>query len=257
MDVVMREGETIFGMDEGEFPTYRNGKCTVRFSKNGNFATQNGFLVGGWDANQNSRCAVWQNPPTARYNLIGDGNFVIYCDGHLDYSSHTQGDEDAQYFMAIDDECVLHILKGSFTCDSVSVEEEVWKNIRTDPLKPGDRMGQGEYVLDKATGNRLVLQSSDGNLVLRGPNFETLWAANQEGAPLGQYDQYYLTVHSNDHGTITLVGIDYQYGEETIYFEKDFGATNGACYTVEYDSNAMDLIAVPCDGRRDRKLRGA
>jgi len=38
-------------MDGGEFPTFRNG-CTVRFPRDGNWATQNGFYTGGWDANQ-------------------------------------------------------------------------------------------------------------------------------------------------------------------------------------------------------------
>lgn len=55
-DVVMRGGDIIDEMDDGEFPVYRGGKCIIRFSRDGNLATQNGFLTGGWDANQNSFC---------------------------------------------------------------------------------------------------------------------------------------------------------------------------------------------------------
>lgn len=86
MDVVMRSGDPpILGVDEGEFPTYHNGSCIIRFARNGNWATQNGFYTGGWDANQNSYCAYSGSLPS--YNLQEDGNFVAYCGSIVDYTT--------------------------------------------------------------------------------------------------------------------------------------------------------------------------
>jgi hypothetical protein len=48
------------------------------------------------------------------------------------------------------------------------------------------------------------------------------------------------------NGYLKLVGIDYQYGEETVYFSKNLRSGGAACFTVEFDSIKKDLIAVPC-----------
>lgn len=248
--VVMRSGDLVNEMDEGDFPTYHDGRCTVRFPRNGNWATQNGFNTGGWDANQNSQCDgsdVW----SMTYKLQRNGNFVAYCGYNLDYSTHTGRWTDPSgdgYFLAIDDDCILHLYKGTFGCDSVNVQEEIWTNIRLEPLKNGDRLGKGEIV--RHEGTSLVMQSSDGNLVLYNGEGtgDVLWAANKEWAspPGPKLQDFYARV--TNRGRLLLVGIDYQYGDETEYFKKKLKNFNGAsCFTVEYDAKEDDLVAVPCD----------
>ena len=256
MDVVMRGGDVVNGLKEGEFPTFRNGRCIVRFPKDGNWATQNGFNVGGFDANSNSICPglTLPGPKDMEYRLQKDGNFVARCGYYVDYRTHTGQGVEGDYFMAIDDQCVLHIYKGTFDCDSVNIEAEIWTNVRYEPLKKGDHLGQGEFVRNESEGTSLLMQSQDGNLVLyksgpSGPEGEVLWAANMEwDAPPGpNVNHYYARVTSNGH--ITLVGIDYFSGPgfiETVYFDKDLH-TNADCFTVEYDADADDLVAVSCD----------
>jgi len=254
MDVVVRGGDPwIEGMDEGEFPTYRNGACTVRFPRDGNWATQNGYNTGGWDANQNSLCQSLSATTTAgggmKYKLQRDGNFVAYCGYYLDYATHTGQRQEGDYFMAIDDSCILHIFRGTFDCDSVSIEEEIWTNVRRSPLRNGDRLGKGEMVRHDEDGEdaTLVMQSSDGNLVLYAGDGAVLWAANQEwdGPPPSRFHDFYAKV--TDSGYLKLVGIDYQYGEETVYFAKKLAGGGGGCFTVEYDGAlSNDLVAVPC-----------
>ncbi len=71
------------------------------------------------------------------------------------------------------------------------------------------------------SGTTLVLQSSDGNLVVyNGSNDIVLWGTNQEweGPPDSNLRDYYAKVIGN--GVLKLVGIDAQYGEETVYVER-------------------------------------
>jgi hypothetical protein len=96
------------------------------------------------------------------------------------------------------------------------------------------------------------------NLVLYDDQGGVLWAANEEWAspPGSNIRDFYARVTKN--GRLLLLGIDYQYGDETVYFSKKLKNFNGAdCFTVEYDAKKDDLVAVPCDGeRRDGTLRG-
>lgn len=273
VDVVMRGGETIQAMDEADFPKYRNGKCTVRFPRDGNWATQNGFNTGGWDANGNSICPTLTRPgpKTMNYTLQANGNFVAYCGYYLDYATHTYDDEseDSHYFMAIDDDCILHIYKGVMDCHSVSIEKEIWTNVKFEPLQAGDVLRQGQYVRDKEAGTSLVLQSADGNLVLyqdgpSGPEGSVLWASNMEwGDGPGQiYEEYYVRIAHNGH--LTLVGIDFDANGDTpreqVYFDKDLYSGGAACFTVEFveipSGGNGNLVAVPCAEERRRHLRG-
>lgn len=263
MDVVMRSDTKIYALDEGDFPTYRNGKCTIRFPRDGNWATQNGFHTGGWDANQNSHCTGYDFTPMY-YQLQRDGNFVAYCGfSRLDYTTHTGQGFPGDYFLAIDDDCILHLYKGTFGCDSISFEEELWTNIQLEPLKNGGRLGKGEIVRDKVKGTQLIMQSVDGNLVLYGPSASgsatdnVLWASNMEwtSPPDPKFKDHYAKV--TDDGFLELVGIDYQNGDEAIYFSKYLDSNGADCFTVEYDEEKDDMVAVPCDGaRRARLLRG-
>jgi len=258
MDVVMRGGDpAITELNEGDFPTYRNGACTIRFSRDGNLATQNGFYTGGWDANQNSQCMDCSQDKVMTYKLQRDGNFVARCGNKLDYTTHTNqviGD----YFLAIDDSCILHLFKGTFDCDSTNVEEEIWTNIRHEPLKNGDRLGKGEMIrFDNST---LIMQSSDGNLVLyagQSSDDTVLWAANQEwdGRPSG-FQDYYAKITNDGH--LQLVGVDLQGGPDSIYFEKDLSGNLGSgCFKVVYDNVDDDSVAIPCSGARRHLLRGS
>lgn len=264
MDVVMRAGDTIPEMDEGDFPTFRNGKCTVRFPRDGNWATQNGFNTGGWDANGASICIspsfTLPGPREMEYTLQGDGNFVAYCGFYLDYATHTgTGVADDEYFMAIDDDCALHIFRGTFECDSLEIEEEIWSNVLKEPLGRGDILRQGQYVRDEESKTSLLLQSVDGNLVLYedsspgSPEGNILWAANMEwgdGPDLSVYEEFYCRIALNGH--LTLVGIDFDESgaaRETVYFDKDLNSDGASCFTVEFVDG--DLVAVPCEsGRR-------
>ena len=257
LDVVMRGGDLFDEMDEADFPTYRNGTCTIRFPRDGNWATQNGFFTGGWDANQNSACQSGTSRMT--YRLQRDGNFVAYCGYNLDYSTRTnQGQGNGDYFMGIDDSCILHLYKGTFDCDSINIQEKIWTNIRQEPLQRGDRLGKGEMV--RHNGTTLVMQSSDGNLVLYGSSLydNALWGANQEwdAPPASNLRDFYVRI--TNHGWLLLVGIDLWNGVETVYFRKNLNSNGASCFTVEYDDVADDLVAVPCDApvRRDRQLRG-
>jgi hypothetical protein len=158
LEVVMRGGDVIGALDEGDFPTYHADGCTVRFPRNGNWATQNGYYTGGFDANQNSQCNGYDGTPMT-YSLQRDGNFVAYCGYNLDYATHTGGGFPGEYFLAIDNDCILHLYKGSFNCSSVHVQDELWTNIHLGPIKNGDRLGKGEIVRDLEKGTQLVMQS--------------------------------------------------------------------------------------------------
>ena len=46
-------------------------------------------------------------------------------------------------------------------------------------------------------------------------------------------------------------------GSETVYYRKNLHTSEATCFTVEYDATQDDLIAVSCDGRRNRQLRGS
>ena len=257
MDVVMRGGDIVEEMDEADFPTYRNGTCTIRFSRDGNWATQNGFYTGGWDANQKSACqgdGNWK----MKYHLQRDGNFVARCGYNVDYSTRTnQGQGAGDYFLGIDDACILHLYKGSLDCDSIDIEKEIWTNIQLEPLQRGSRLGQGEQV--RHAGTTMVMQSSDGNLVVYGPSVHdpALWAANDYWAapPPSNLDEYYARITPN--GWLLLVGIDLWDGSETVYYRKNLHTSEATCFTVEYDATQDDLVAVSCDGRRNRQLRGS
>lgn len=255
MDVVMRGGDSFSEMDWSDFPKYRNGTCTIRFPRDGNWATQNGFFTGGWDANQNSACQ--SNDPTQKmtYTLQRDGNFVARCQYHVDYATHTAQSGVAEYFLGIDDSCILHLYKGTLNCDSIDIQEELWTNIRTEPLQRGDRLGKGEMI--RHDGTTLILQSSDGNLVVYGSSLydNALWGANQEwnAPPTRNLTDYFARI--TNHGWLLLVGIDRQYGNEYVYFRKNLGSNGATCFTVEYDAHVDDLVAVACGSvRRSRQL---
>ena len=242
----MRGGDpATMEMDYEDFPTYHNDACKVRFPRDGNWATQNGFSTGGWDANQNSQCQG-DGPASMTYHLQSDGNFVAYCGALLDYTTHTgQGIGPGNYVLLIDDACILHLWKGTFDCDGIHLEEEIWTNIRNVPLKNGDRLGKGEMVRHGST--TLVMQSSDGNLVLYNDTGSTdvvLWAANDEwsGPPTPMYHEFYAKITYNGH--LQLVGREFQYGTEMVYFEKYLGIDSG-CFTMEYDG-VGDLVARAC-----------
>lgn len=261
IDVVMRAGDPAkVEADEGEFPTYRNEACTIRFPRDGNWATQNGFYTGGWDANQNSLCMDYDSNKVMSYKLQRDGNFVARCGNQVDYATHTNQGENGDYFLAIDDSCILHIFKGTFECNSLNIEEEIWSNIRLEPLKNGDRLGKGEMVrFDDST---LIMQSSDGNLVLyagHASDDTVLWAANQEwsGPPTGEFRDYYAKITNDGH--LQLLGVYLDGGPDSIYFEKDLRGSSASdgCFTVGYDAVADDLVAVPCAGARRLMLRGS
>jgi hypothetical protein len=256
MDVVMRGGDIVEEMDWADFPTFRNGTCTVRFPRDGNWATQNGFFTGGWDANQKSACQG-DGPSKVKYHLQRDGNFVARCGYNVDYATRTGQGRPGDYFLGIDDACILHLYKGWLACDSIDIQEEIWTNIRLKPLQRGDRLGQGEQV--RHAGTTMVMQSSDGNLVLYGPSVHdrALWAANENWAapPPSNLDEYYARVTPN--GWLLLVGQDLWDGSETVYYRKNLHTDGATCFTVEYDATRDDIVAVSCDGRRDRQLRGS
>jgi hypothetical protein len=151
LEIVMRGGDVILALDEGNFPTYHAGKCTVRFPRDGDWATGNGFYTGGWDANQRSQCNGYDGTPMT-YKLQRDGNFVAYCGYNVDYATHTSRGGPGEYFLAIDDDCILHLYKGS-------PDFELWTNIHLKPLKNGDRLGKGEIVRDLEKGTQLIMQS--------------------------------------------------------------------------------------------------
>jgi hypothetical protein len=241
MDIVMRGGDVIEGMNEDEFPNYRGGRCTVRFSKDGNLATINGFNTGGWDANQNSYCSGYTSPVT-KYKLNKDGNLVGLCGDETDYATHSN-EEKGSYYLGIDDSCILHIVR----------ETELWTNIKLEPLKAGERLGKGEYVRFD-NGDRLILQSSDGNLVLYRAD-GALWATNAKPGP-NDHD-FFVYVALNGH--LILKGID-QNGKASTYYDHNLNSTGAECFHVVYDESKEDLIAEPytCnEKRRVLQLRGS
>eukprot|EP00978_Attheya_sp_CCMP212_P006110 scaffold13775_cov55-Attheya_sp.AAC.1 len=237
MDIVMRGGDVIEGMNENEFPHYRGGRCTIRFSKDGNLATQNGFNTGGWDANQNSFCS-----DGTKYRLNKDGNLVGFCGDVTDYATHTS-EELGSYYLGIDDSCILHIVR----------ETELWTNIKLEPLKAGDRLGKGEYVRFD-NGDRLTLQSSDGNLVLYRGDL-AIWASNAKPGP-NDHD-FFANVSSKGH--LILKGRA-QNGKASTYYDHNLHSKGAECFHVVYDESKDDLIAEPytCnENRRVLLLRGS
>lgn len=112
-------------------------------------------------------------------------------------------------------------------------------------------------------GTVMVIQSSDGNLVVYGQNvYDTaLWGANQEwdAPPASNFRDRFARITNN--GWLILVGRDLDSGEELVYFRKNLHSNGATCFTVEYDANVDDLVAVPCSDndplRRDLHLRGS
>eukprot|EP00978_Attheya_sp_CCMP212_P021844 scaffold64212_cov40-Attheya_sp.AAC.1 len=246
MDIVMRGGDVIEGMNENEFPHYRGGGCEIRFSKDGNLATQNGFNTGGWDANQNSFCSNYMSPdyPGTKYRLNKDGNLVGLCGDVTDYATHTS-EELGSYYLGIDDDCILHIVR----------ETELWTNIKREPLKAGDRLGKGEQVIFD-NGDRLLLQSSDGNLVLYRNGHSAIWAANAKPEPSNDHD-FFAIVSSKGH--LILKGRA-QHGKASTYYDLNLHSKGAKCFHVVYDESKDDLIAEPytCnENRRVLLLRGS
>jgi hypothetical protein len=77
------------------------------------------------------------------------------------------------------------------------------------------------------------------------------------GPPAAKFQEHYAKVTKN--GYLKLVGIDYQDGEETVYFSKNLRSGGATCFTVEFDSIKDDLIAVPCgssNNARSLRVRG-
>jgi len=190
------------------------------------------------------------------YKLQRDGNFVARCGSNVDYSTHTGQGFAGDYFLGIDDSCILHLYKGSLDCNSLNIEEELWTNIRKEPLQQGSVLRKGEMVRHDVT--TLVMQSSDGNLVLYGASLydDALWGANQEwnAPPTSNLTDYYARI--TNHGWLLLVGIDRQYGKEHVYFRKNLQSNGASCFTVEYDAELDNLVAVSCVSRNRRQLRG-
>ena len=249
----MHAGDTIYG---GEIRTYRGGSCEIRFPEDGNFAS--GLAVNDstslahkpWSGNQNSFC-LGSTTETMSYTLQADGNFVAYCGSQLDYTTHTGQGEVGHYFMAIDSDCRLSIYKGFFDCYAIHIDAQLWRNIRTKSLRPGDRLGKGEWIEGRYN---LIMQPTeqDGNLVYyelsSSGSLIALWGANEEwvGPPAPEFHDYYATVTYD--GRLLLVGIQYMPDNslvETVYFEKDL-QVESSCFTMEYDKDADDVVGVPC-----------
>lgn len=128
----------------------------------------------------------------------------------------------------------------------MNLGQELWTNIREEPLRNGERLGKGEQI--RYNGTTLVLQSVDGNLVLYdgiASDDTVLWAAN--AIPESNFHDFYAKV--TDDGYLQLVGIDHQYGNEEVYFHENlFGVnawTNLECFTAEYDGEG-GMMGVPC-----------
>ena len=105
--------------------------------------------------------------------MQGDGNFVIYNDGAPLWSSNTAGFSGA-YLRVQDDSNLVIYAAGHPIWDWGS-------GYMGDLLADGWTLGPGAYLLSSNHQYELVMQASDGNLVLY-QGGKALWAAGAAGA---------------------------------------------------------------------------
>lgn len=266
LEVVLRNSDGIRGVTgDVHYHETTNPSCTVGFYGDGNIHTYNGFNNPpfGWDGNQGSLCGGGDRTPT--WELTDNGILKGFCDAispTLEYEQHEVSFPTDDYYVGVDSDCILYLVRGVMDCTSgqVSFKEIVWTNVRKDYLKRGDVMNQGDFVYiedgDFVDGyTRLLLQSNDGNLVLRqGSDIEdVLWSSGVSpvksdygtGVAIG----YYLKLTNN--GKLQLYYYDYSTSTATKYYTKDLHTFNIDCYSLQYiffaSYDIYDLVAVPCE----------
>ena len=254
LEVVLRGNESVRG---GETRIYHDDYCEIGFPNNGNMWSQIRGSEGLWHVdfqpNSNSFCTDNTDNSQMRYKLQRDGNFIIRCRGSLDYMTHSRQDEVGDYMLVIDDNCMLHILKGTIDCNSVDIEREVWSSDIYEPLGPNDRLYKGQIL---HSPSYMILEPDTGILELREElshgTYEVLWSSEWEwdAPPEPELHDFYAKVTEGGH--LLLVGIEYGSTlNETVYFDKDLHSNGASCFTLGYKPNPeylgpVDLIAVPC-----------
>lgn len=120
--------------------------------------------------------ALWHtgaNGAGARAYMQGDGNFVVY-NGPAKWSSSTAGFPGATFTLQDDGNAVIY-QNGN----PIWARDAGYMGHR---LHPGAQLGPGAYLKSPNRQYTLVMQPSDGNLVLYGPS-AAVWAFDTAGHP--------------------------------------------------------------------------
>ena len=182
-------------------------------------------------------------------------------DNSFDYISHSNQGHTGNYFMAIDTSCQLFIFEGTFECNEIDIDKEIWSSDKYGPWEIEDALYKGQ-IYHGLSWYEVVLNPYDGNLEVRNPQshgtYDIVWQASDEwAAPPGDHlHDFYAKLKSG--GRLILVGIDYQNGmKQEEYFSKRLDTGGADCFTLGFEvktgedpygvSDPIDLIAVPCE----------
>jgi hypothetical protein len=255
MEVVLRGNDSVAGSNNPRY--YHGGWCVIDFPANGDLYADimTEYTYGRFAPNPNSLCSQ-----PVRYKLQRDGNFFIRCsDNTTDYFTHSNQGGTGNYFMAIDNDCELHIFKGSFQCDAIDIEQEVWSSHKRGSWGINEKLFKGQLYQGLSPYD-VELDPRDGNLQVRlaqsHATYDIVWSADDTWkAPPGKNNNdFYAKLTTG--GRLILVGIDYPSMKEKKYFSKDLKSGGVDCYTLGfkvvgnptgYGNDLIDLIAVPCE----------
>ena len=260
LSVVLRGNDSVNGAhDDTRF--YFDTWCDIDFPPDGSLRSGIFGSEGLWNTDfQPNPKSLCDSP--VRYKLQRDGNFIIKCssDNSIDYISHSNQGHTGNYFMAIDTSCQLHIFEGTFECNEIDIDNEIWSSDKYGPWEIEDALYKGQ-IYHGLSWYEVVLNPYDGNLQVRNPGshgtYDIVWQASDEwDAPPGDHlHDFYAKLTSG--GRLILVGIDYQNGmEQEEYFSKRLDTGGADCFTLGFEvtgedpygvSDPIDLIAVPCE----------
>jgi hypothetical protein len=140
LSVVLRGNDSVNGVhDEKRF--YFDTWCDIDFPPNSSLQSRIFGSEGLWNTdfqpNPNTLCDL----PVC-YKLQGDGNFIIKCSANntIEYITHSNQGHTGNFFMAIDSFCQLHIFEGTFECNEVDIDKEIWSSDKYAPWEIEDAL---------------------------------------------------------------------------------------------------------------------
>ena len=238
VETVLSHGRKVPG---GTVMLFHDEKCRVAFQGDGNLSVNKRFGLPPYNP-------IGPFPTMWDTGVVGDGNYeyammrggnfrIIRKDNGTEekvvFSTHSNSGGSGPFYLGIDEECILGIY------DSGS--DKIWTNIRNEALKPGDRLNRGEMYRDTRLNAFLILQPSDGNLIVYdGQDFTDssrtpLWSSNTAG---DASDDYHLDIRRD--GTLKLFE-----KPKRVYYSRDLQANGAECFNVILDACTYEPIAVP------------
>jgi len=129
-----------------------------------------------WASNTGNHYDIWD------VVMQGDGNLVIYDGhGHPLWASNTSGNPGSFLVLQHDGNLVLYSRLGNpLWASNTVVPATPPAHTQSDRLQPGEGLMAGGSITS-ADGRFQFATQADGNVVLRGPRGQPLWASNTSG----------------------------------------------------------------------------